>query len=89
MLTNSSIEGDRKLNFRKRIMVSPISNKKPFAEKIILGFSRLAAALGLNGIEQGGRRYPGNLVSMMRASGSIDFAGRDKKSYQFQVRSMN
>lgn len=80
-----------KLNFGKGYLLIHKKIKRPLTEKILLRFPRLASALGAAGTRARTRSAPaepGKLVTMMTASGSIDYIGKDKKSFQFYLRPM-
>ncbi len=65
--------------------------KRPLTEKLLVRFPRLASALGTvggNGFAPEARGEPGRLAALMKASGSIDYAGKDKNSFQFYIRPM-
>ena len=82
---------EREIHFNGASLLLENRMKKPLTEKILQRFPRLAAALAAVGAKNGAkpsREDVGRLATMMKASGSIDFIGRDKKNYQFYVRPM-
>ena len=79
---------ERKLNFNRDALIEGKRFKEPLMEKMLRRFPRLATALGARNGRSEGEPTIGGLAKMMKASGSIDFIGRDKRSYQFYIRPM-
>ncbi len=79
---------ERKLNFDRDALIVGKRFKEPIMGKILRRFPRLVTALGAKNGRSEVEPTVGGLAKMMKASGSIDFIGRDKRSYQFYIRPM-
>lgn len=81
-----------KLNFGKEFVMFHRRLKRPLAQKILFRFPKIASALAAVGAKRavvGDSGETGKLATMMTASGSIDYVGKDKKSFQFYLRPMS
>ena len=72
-----------KLNFGHGSLILHRKIRRPISEKVLRHFPKIATALGSRG------REAGRLAAVMTASGSIDYVGKDKKSFQFYIRPMS
>lgn len=82
----------KKYHFHEESRAGVAELKKPFAEKLLVRFPRIAsllAAAGATGLPRRNGRSGGRLAAMMTASGSIDPAGKPQSCYRFYIRPMS
>lgn len=82
-------KGNGKIHFDGVESVVTKRMREPISKKILLRFPRLSAVLaaaGARGFASTAAWEPGRLAAMMTACGSIDFKGKDKKIFHFEVR---
>ncbi|MCX6353857.1 MAG: hypothetical protein NTZ78_02995 [Candidatus Aureabacteria bacterium] len=79
MISGAYSAGLRRIHFEGNALALREKVQRPFAEKLLVRFPRIAALLaaaGAKGLPGDNRRDPGTLAAMMAASGSI--GGVDK-----------